>query len=240
DLVLRAQPVLGHRVGGLRSQLRVRHGVVHDASHLVRRERAVPAEAGPDLRRRGDRGAAAGGGDARRRRLGELGSGRDQGAGPRLHSKLGLRRRQRTPDRVLLARGEHRPMTSVAAWIESTSLSQFIINRSWTWPTLESLHFLGLCVLIGAVLIMDLRLIGFQREIPLRAVHKLMPFALLGFTVNLLTGVMFVFGEPQLYLDNPAFRIKMSLIVLAGLNFVLYYYKRSEERRVGKEGRCGG
>jgi len=116
-------------------------------------------------------------------------------------------------------------MTSVAAWIESTSLSQFIINRSWTWPTLESLHFLGLCVLIGAVLIMDLRLIGFQREIPLRAVHKLMPFALLGFTVNLLTGVMFVFGEPQLYLDNPAFRIKMSLIVLAGLNFVLYYYK---------------
>jgi len=116
-------------------------------------------------------------------------------------------------------------MTSVADWMESTWLSQFVINRSWTWPTLESLHFLGLCVLMGAVLIMDLRLIGFRREIPLRAVHRLMPAAIAGFAVNLLTGVIFVFAEPRLYLENPAFQIKMSLIVLAGLNFLLYHYK---------------
>src|SRR5690606_18227695 len=102
---------------------------------------------------------------------------------------------------------------------------QFIIDRSWTWPTLESLHFLGLCVLIGAILIMDLRLIGFHREIPLRAVHRLVPAAWLGFVVNLLTGVLFVFGEPRLYLENPAFGLKMALIVLAGLNFVLYRRK---------------
>ncbi|HEY8519376.1 MAG TPA: DUF6644 family protein [Gammaproteobacteria bacterium] len=116
-------------------------------------------------------------------------------------------------------------MDAVYDWITSTPISGFVLGYAWAWPTLESLHFIGLCFLIGALLIMDLRLIGFQRVIPLRAVHSLMPVAIVAFAVNLVTGVLFVFGDPHLYFVNPAFQLKMLFVLLAGLNFLLYYVK---------------
>ncbi|HEX6997946.1 MAG TPA: DUF6644 family protein [Gammaproteobacteria bacterium] len=116
-------------------------------------------------------------------------------------------------------------MEAIYDWMTSTPISAFVVGYPWTWPTLESLHFIALCFLIGALLIMDLRLIGFQRLIPLRAVHSLMPVAIIAFAVNLVTGVLFVFGDPRLYAINPAFQLKMLFVLLAGLNFLLYYTK---------------
>jgi hypothetical protein len=99
------------------------------------------------------------------------------------------------------------------------------MGMAWTWPTLETLHFLALCLLLGALMIMDLRLIGFERVIPLKAVHSLMPVAIGAFAVNLITGLGFLIGDPRLYTANWAFWMKMVLILLAGLNFLLYYTK---------------
>ena len=116
-------------------------------------------------------------------------------------------------------------MDAVMDWMVTTPINQLVIGYAWSWPTLESLHFLALCTLLGSLLIMDLRLIGFQRIIPLRAVHSLMPLALVSFAVNLITGVGFLFGDPYTYAANYAFWVKMSLIVLAGLNFLVYFTK---------------
>ncbi|HUF71386.1 MAG TPA: DUF6644 family protein [Gammaproteobacteria bacterium] len=116
-------------------------------------------------------------------------------------------------------------MGSLYDWMESTPINEVVMYYRWSWPTLETLHFLGLCLLIGAVLIMDLRLIGFQRMIPLPAVHSLMPVALAGFAINLITGLGFLFGDPRLYVVNYAFWVKMVLVVLAGLNFLLFLFK---------------
>lgn len=116
-------------------------------------------------------------------------------------------------------------MNSVYDWMESTPINEVVMYYRWSWPALEALHFLGLCLLIGSILVMDLRLIGFQRTIPLRAVHKLMPFAIAGFSINLLTGVGFLFGDPKLYAINYAFWVKMSLVLLAGINFLYYLFR---------------
>jgi hypothetical protein len=105
----------------------------------------------------------------------------------------------------------------------STPINNLVIGYAWSWPTLESLHFLALCTLMGSLLVMDLRLIGFQRMIPLSAVHSLMPLALVSFAINLITGLGFLFGDPGTYFANYAFWVKMSLIVLAGLNFLVYF-----------------
>lgn len=118
-------------------------------------------------------------------------------------------------------------MNAVYDWMESTPINEVVMYYRWSWPTLETLHFLGLCLLIGSILIMDLRLIGFQRTIPLRAVHKLMPIAIAGFSINLITGLGFLFGDPYLYIINYAFWVKMVLVLLAGINF-LYYIVRIE------------
>jgi uncharacterized membrane protein len=116
-------------------------------------------------------------------------------------------------------------MDALMDWLVSTPINGLVLNYAWSWPTLESLHFLALCLLMGSLLIMDLRLIGFNRIIPLQAVHSLMPVAIGAFVVNLVTGVAFLFGDPYTYFANWAFWMKMGLIVLAGVNFLVYFTK---------------
>jgi hypothetical protein len=108
-------------------------------------------------------------------------------------------------------------------WMLSTPINALVIGYAWSWPTLESAHFLALCTLMGSLLVMDLRLIGFQRMIPLSAVHSLMPLAIVSFAINVISGFGFLFGDPNTYFQNWAFWMKMSLIVLAGVNFLVYF-----------------
>lgn len=114
-------------------------------------------------------------------------------------------------------------LDAIQDWMVGTWINHVVLSYAWSWPTLETLHFLALCLLIGALLIMDLRLIGFQRMIPLNAVHSLMPVAIGAFLVNLLTGVGFLFGDPHTYTANWAFWAKMGLVLLAGVNFLIYF-----------------
>jgi len=114
---------------------------------------------------------------------------------------------------------------AIQDWMETTWINHVVIGYAWSWPTLESLHFLALCTLIGSLLIMDLRLIGFQRVIPLSAVHSLMPVAIVSFVVNLITGLGFVFGDPRTYTSNWSFWAKMICVGLAGVNFIVYYLR---------------
>lgn len=118
-------------------------------------------------------------------------------------------------------------LNALEDWMVSTPIKGLVLDYAWSWPTLESLHFLALCTLLGSLLVMDLRLIGFHNVIPLKAVHSLMPLAIGSFVVNLITGLGFVFAVPDMYTRNWAFVLKMVLILLAGLNF-LFYFTRVE------------
>lgn len=114
---------------------------------------------------------------------------------------------------------------AIQDWMLTTPINELVLGYAWSWPTLESLHFLALCTLMGSLLVMDLRLIGFHNVIPLKAVHSLMPLAIGSFVINLITGVGFLFGAPYMYTENWAFVLKMFLILLAGLNFLFYFFK---------------
>ena len=112
-------------------------------------------------------------------------------------------------------------------WMESTWINEFALGPQWTWPIMETLHFTGMCLLFGPLLIMDLRLLGFDRlALPESAVHKLVPLTITGFVINLLTGIVFLFGNPYRYAMNISFAIKFVLIILAGLN-ALYFWKKA-------------
>jgi hypothetical protein len=87
----------------------------------------------------------------------------------------------------------------------------------------ESVHFLGLCLLIGTVGVFDLRMLGVGRGIPLEALHRLVPAGVAGFLVNVLTGLMFFVSAPDQYAYNPAFQIKLLFIFVAGLNMLFFY-----------------
>lgn len=109
-------------------------------------------------------------------------------------------------------------MYDVLFWMETSALGQLMRDSVWLFPAAEILHFVGLSLLMGSVIIVDLRLLGFIEQVTLQAVYKFLPLALIGFSINLLTGVLFCFTDPFRYYPNFAFRIKFFLIVLAGLN----------------------
>lgn len=98
-----------------------------------------------------------------------------------------------------------------------------LMRSTWAWPLVESLHFLGLCLLVGAIGAFDLRLLGIARTVPIAAVHRLVPVGLLGFAINIATGALFVATEPDQYIYNPAFHLKLAFLGIAGLNAATFY-----------------
>jgi hypothetical protein len=109
-------------------------------------------------------------------------------------------------------------MAPLLQWIHDTWLGTVTREYSWIFTTGLIIHFIGLSLLLGAMLIVDLRLMGFPRQMPIAAALKFLPIAITGFVMNLLTGIVMVTFDPVGYWLNPAFRIKMILVLIAGLN----------------------
>lgn len=108
-------------------------------------------------------------------------------------------------------------------FIRSTRMSQLFRDEvGWLWPLCESLHFLGLCLLIGAAGFFDLRLLGFMKGVSMRSAKRFVPWAMVGFAVNLLTGVVFFVSQPQQYATNLAMWWKVLFLLIAGINALLF------------------
>ena len=116
-------------------------------------------------------------------------------------------------------------MQSFLLWLEASWLNHLVVDSAWMFPALETLHFLGLILLVGSLLVVDVRLLGFGRRVSVNAVLAFLPWSLLGFVINLCTGVLFFASDPQFYYSNAAFRLKMLAVVLAGLNAI--WFKRA-------------
>ena len=103
------------------------------------------------------------------------------------------------------------------------------MNSPWGWPTAESIHFLGLALLIGSVGVFNLRMLGVGRGIAYLDMHKLVKVGVFGYSLNLMTGVMFLTTAPAQYIYHPAFQTKLFFMFIAGLN-VLWFYTTYSER----------
>jgi len=110
----------------------------------------------------------------------------------------------------------------IGAFLKVTPVGD-LMRTAWAWPIAESLHFLGLCLLIGTVGIFDLRLLGLASRVPIWALHRLIPIGLTGFALNAATGAMFLMTEPDQYIYNPAFHLKIGFIMAAGVNALAFY-----------------
>ena len=109
-----------------------------------------------------------------------------------------------------------------AQWLRATPASEWINSSTWIWPLCESLHFMGLSLLVGITGFFDLRLMGFFRRVSVSAARDLMPFALIGFAINVVTGLVFLTGLPEQYARNPVWWYKVGFLMLAGLNALFY------------------
>jgi hypothetical protein len=114
------------------------------------------------------------------------------------------------------------------------AVGSFVVEKTWVWATCETLHFIGLCLLFGIASFVDLRMLGVIKGVSFKALHRLIPWAVLGFGINLITGMFFFVAASDQYTTNTVYQWKLVLIMLAGLN-VLYFTIFDEPWEVGAD-----
>lgn len=115
-------------------------------------------------------------------------------------------------------------MLEFCQWLDHTAVGMAIRQSLWLFPAIETVHLLGMAALLGTITMLDLRLLGWtlrQQRISTLAA-RLIPLAWLGFTVQLVTGVLLFSSEAVKVYGNPAFRLKMLLLLLAGLQALIF------------------
>jgi len=120
-------------------------------------------------------------------------------------------------------------MWLVSAFASVKPIRDFM-HTQWGWPAAESLHFIGLTLLVGTIFVFDMRLLGIAKGIPIRLLHRLVPWGLTGYALTLVTGMLFLLAEPDQYIYNPAFHFKVLFMVAAGFNASTCYltsYRRT-------------
>lgn len=107
-------------------------------------------------------------------------------------------------------------MNTLLQTIQDTSLADWVRVSEWGYPIILTLHSLGLALVVGVLVIIDLRIIGIPRSLPLVPMRPLMRLVWLGFTVNLLTGLTLFTADAVKFYHSPTFRFKL-LAVLSGV-----------------------
>ena len=107
----------------------------------------------------------------------------------------------------------------------------WIASHPFAYPALEVLHILGIALLLGSLVLLELRVWGLVPELPIRALAKLaLSVTVTGFAVVLCSGLLMFSANPAEMLANRAFVIKLGLVQLAGINAVWFHGRGSLER----------
>src|SRR5499427_8644988 len=104
-------------------------------------------------------------------------------------------------------------VTETVGW--RLPIERFVNDQAWVWPTLEMIHYVGMAFLFGVSTVFLFRMLGLMKGIGFRALHRLLPMAIVGFVINVITGMIFFAASPQLYLGKDGFHIKIVGILLA-------------------------
>ena len=108
--------------------------------------------------------------------------------------------------------------TQNAGWM-TASITRVANFELWAWPAAEALHFIGLWLLFGILLAVNLRLLGAMKAVAFPVLHRLLPWAMLGLIINVITGMIFVIGLPNQYVGW-TFYWKIGLLMVAGSNLL--------------------
>ena len=117
-------------------------------------------------------------------------------------------------------------MMSFCKWLEHTSVGTHVRESLWLFPTIETLHLFGIVLLVGSTSALDLRLLGLslRNQSVSRVAARLLPWAWVGFAVQITTGLLLFSSEAVKCYTNIAFRMKMLMILLAGVNALVFHW----------------
>lgn len=110
-------------------------------------------------------------------------------------------------------------------WIYGTQFSTAIRESPYWFPLIEGVHTLGITAVVGTVAVLDLRLLGFimKREPVSRIARQVLPWTWFGFAVMFASGLLLSIAEAATNYFNWAFRVKLILLLLVGLNPLIFH-----------------
>ena len=119
------------------------------------------------------------------------------------------------------------PVLRFLEWLQSTPWSVALLESLYVWPLVESTHVLSLGLFVGTAVMMDLRLLGVtMKRVPVSHItRRMLPWTRAGLVVMMATGLLLLYSNPVRYYHNIFFRIKVILLVLAGLNAWLFHVR---------------
>jgi hypothetical protein len=106
-------------------------------------------------------------------------------------------------------------------WLQGTWVGTTVAESLWGYPLFETLHTIGMALLIGSLGLINLRVLGYKAELPIIGTRDLLPLAWTGFTINAFSGAALFTSDAVYFFGSYTFRIKMVLIVLGGINAAL-------------------
>jgi uncharacterized membrane protein len=112
-------------------------------------------------------------------------------------------------------------------------VGNYVRDTQWAWIAAETIHFVGLTLLMGTVLLVNLRMLGLLKNVSFAAVDRLLPWGMLGFGMNIVTGMLFFVAFQSQYIDNAAFHLKVLLIILAGVNTLFFCFDPAWQLKPG-------
>lgn len=114
-------------------------------------------------------------------------------------------------------------MENMLAWVEATALATWLRESAsiWAYPTILTLHTVGLAVLVGASAVLDIRVLGFGTAIPLEALAKSFRVMWIGFWINAVSGAVLFIAEATSDGASTVFRWKLGIIALCVVNIWL-------------------
>ena len=110
-------------------------------------------------------------------------------------------------------------------WLQDLSFPTEIRESVWLFPTIETVHVFALVLVVGSIMTVDLRLLGFtNRERPFSEIAaEMLPWTWVAFTVAATAGLLMFSSKALIYYGNIPFRLKMLSLALAGINMVLFH-----------------
>ena len=113
----------------------------------------------------------------------------------------------------------------ICTWLENTPVGVTVRQSIWLFPIVETIHTVGIVLMAGTIAVVDLRLLGFAlRREPVSAVlAQILPWTWSGFTMMFVTGALLVSSEAVKLYSSLFFRIKLALLIIAGINMLVFH-----------------
>jgi hypothetical protein len=129
-------------------------------------------------------------------------------------------------------------LLSFAEWLAANPWSIALHESLYMYPLIESTHVLAICLFLGTLAVVDLRLLDVAyRDVPVpRMTERMLPWTVAGFVVLVITGVLLTFAIPVRTYQSVWFRAKVILLVAGGVNaWLLHRRVQGDVERWGGE-----